>query len=148
MKQSAFLGTYSDLKLVKTRSVAQVVIEVPIERAREVTDLLGFPLPGEEIHVGVARIDTTKLDKPSDPVQLPRLGNAQMAGILCNEGGFRTYLAERSGKPVPDADAAAAIVRFACSVKSRADLDTDKHGAQLWRDLKADYEMWLKDMAA
>lgn len=141
----AILGTYSDFKLVKTRSVVQVVIEVPVERAKEVTDLLGMPMPGGEIHIGFARVDLTKA---SDPVKLPRLGNAQMAGILCNEGGFRKYLSERSGKPIPDADAAAVVVRFACSVKSRADLDTDTHGAQLWRDLKAEYEMWLRDIAA
>jgi hypothetical protein len=144
---TAILGTYSDFKLVKTRSVVQVVIEVPIERAKEVTDLLGMPMPGEEIPIGFARLDPAKLDINA-PIQLPRVSNAQMAGILCNEGGFRKYLAERSGQVVPDAEAAAVLVRLACSVKSRANLDTDKHGAQLWRDLKGEYELWLKDLAA
>ena len=31
----AILGSYADFKLVKTRSVVQVVIEVPLERAHE-----------------------------------------------------------------------------------------------------------------
>jgi hypothetical protein len=142
--RSAFLGSYSDLKIVKTRSVVQVIIEVPIERGQEVTDLLGLPRPGEEVPVALARIDPTKLDKPDDEPIKVRVGNAQMAGILCNEGGFRKFLGERSGQHVPDADSAAKLVRLACSVKSRADLDTDKHGAQLWRDLKGDYEAWLR----
>lgn len=142
----AILGTYSDFKLVKTRSVVQVVIEVPVERSKEVTDLLGMPMPGSEIHIGFARIDVSKMQQ--EPVKIGRVGNAQMAGILCNEGGFRTYLSERMGREVPDADEAAKVVRLACSVKSRADLDTDKHGAKLWRDLKADYELWLRGEAA
>lgn len=136
----AILGTYSDFKLVKTRSVIQVVIEVPVERSKEVTDLLGMPMPGSEIHIGFARIDLSKA--APEPVKIGHVGNAQMAGILCNDPVFRKYLSERSGKPIADADGAAIAVRFACSVKSRADLDTDQHGAATWRDLKADYEGW------
>lgn len=49
-------GTYSDFKIVKTRSVFQMVIEGPIERAAEAVAMFGVPQPGQEIHVAVARL--------------------------------------------------------------------------------------------
>lgn len=39
----AFKGTFSDLKLIKTRSVAQVVIEIPIEEADKALSPPGGP---------------------------------------------------------------------------------------------------------
>jgi hypothetical protein len=134
------LATYSDIKTVKTRSVCQVVFELPIEQMADAIAMLGAPVPGNEVWVGIARIDPNKVQK-DEPIKLP-VRNAQMAGILCGNPVFRKFLSERSGKDVPDPDAAAAVVRLACAVKSRADLDTDKHGSQLWRDLKADFEGW------
>ena len=53
---SAIAGTYSDLKFIKSRSVAQVVVEVPIERAADVVALFGTPQPGGEVWVGMARL--------------------------------------------------------------------------------------------
>lgn len=49
-------GTFSDFKLVKTRSVAQLVIEIPIERAADAVAIFGIPQPGQEIAVAVARL--------------------------------------------------------------------------------------------
>ncbi|MEO9231530.1 MAG: hypothetical protein ABI216_21630 [Devosia sp.] len=135
-------AVYADLKTVKTRSTCQLILEMPIEALTDVVGLLGAPLPGGEVWVAVARLREGVVS-PDDVKQLRApLGNAQKAGILCGDPVFRKYLSERSGKDVTDAEAAAVVVRFACSVKSRADLDSDKHGAELWRDLKAEYEAW------
>lgn len=49
-------GTFADLKTVKTRSVVQMIVEVPIERAEEVVMMFGFPQPGSEVTVAVARL--------------------------------------------------------------------------------------------
>jgi hypothetical protein len=47
-------GTYSDFKLVKTRSVVQVIVEFPIEEAQQVLESLGgLPMPGKEEHVSL-----------------------------------------------------------------------------------------------
>jgi hypothetical protein len=50
-------GTYSDFKLVKTRSVCQAVIEFPIEEAEQVIESLGIPVPGKERHVCIGLRD-------------------------------------------------------------------------------------------
>ena len=51
---AAILATFSDLKLVKTRKVAQLVFEVPIESVRSATEALGWPT-GEQ-WCGIARV--------------------------------------------------------------------------------------------
>lgn len=58
-------GTYSDFKLVKTRSVFQMVIEGPIERAAEAIAMFGVPQPGQEIHVAVARLQASPGPAPA-----------------------------------------------------------------------------------
>lgn len=80
-------GTYSDFKIVKTRSVFQMVIEGPIERAAEAVAMFGVPQPGQEIHVAVARLQvphdareapgettpsTRKVDTSENPPALAR----------------------------------------------------------------------------
>lgn len=53
---AVFEADYTDYKLIKTRSVVQVVLEVPIEQWKLVVDLLGMPLPGSNVPVAVARL--------------------------------------------------------------------------------------------
>lgn len=57
---AALSATYSDFKLIKTRSVISLSFEVPIEHADIVHQVLGIPVPGKEIGVGIARLR----DKP------------------------------------------------------------------------------------
>lgn len=141
--------TYSDLKTVKTRSVCQLILEMPIEALTDVVGLLGAPVPGNEVWVAVARL-RTGTDKPPAELEAPRPAAklSQIAGICCNEGGFRRFIEERTGHEIPDAESAAKFVRLACAVKSRADLDRDAKAAQLWRNLKGAYDLWLRDEAA
>ena len=63
MTDDVISGTYSDWKLIKTRGVVQIVIEVPLENWRQAVDLLGMPNPSEEVHVAVARL---KMDSRVD----------------------------------------------------------------------------------
>lgn len=56
---TAFQATYSDWKLIRTRRVVQIVLEVPVEQADQAYKVLGgMPLSGEETWVGVARLTT------------------------------------------------------------------------------------------
>lgn len=57
----AITGDYADFKLVRTRKVCQVVIELPIEQAGEVARLLGFPDPGGNTMCAVALVDTKQI---------------------------------------------------------------------------------------
>ena len=56
MTDAVIKGTYSDFKLIKTRNVVQMIIEVPIEQANQITTKFGMPQPNEEKWVAVALI--------------------------------------------------------------------------------------------
>lgn len=141
---TAILGTYSDFKLVKTRSVVQVVIEVPLERAHEVTELFGLPQPGAEVLIGMARLrpGTQRIEAPANEDR-PPAKLSQLAGILCNEGGFRVFLSE-NGFPSDSTEKAASAVRLVCGVRSRADLDTNADAAVKFRELRGQYDAWRR----
>ena len=104
--------TYSDLKTVKTRGVCQIVLEMPIEGMAEAFNLLGAPVPGNEVWVAVARLRTGADNLPAE-LEPPRPAAklSQIAGICCNEGGFRRFIEERTGHEINDAEAAAKFVR-------------------------------------
>lgn len=51
-------ATYSDLKFLKTRKVAQIICEVPIENAGEIVKIFGAPDPSRETWVAVALLST------------------------------------------------------------------------------------------
>ena len=112
---NAIAGTYSDLKFIKSRSIAQVVVEIPIERAGEVVALFGTPQPGAEVWVALARLNdnpagsfngrTSGFD-PEDggstpsPAAKPRtpwsdMPPAQQAGIRCADPKFMAFLTAR-----------------------------------------------------
>lgn len=53
----SFQATYADWKVIKTRKVIQIILEVPIEdEKRAYTALDGMPTSANEIWVGVARL--------------------------------------------------------------------------------------------
>jgi hypothetical protein len=74
MTAAAFKATYSDWKLLRTRKVVQIVLEVPVELADHAYRVLdGMPLSGEEIWVAVARLNAESEVMPN------QLSNGQHA---------------------------------------------------------------------
>lgn len=140
-------ATYTEWKMVKTRSALILCFEVPLEYQAYVQGALGTPLPDQSIHVAIARLmpgakPMVEIDKPG------RVGSlARAAGILCNEGGFWQFLAEKGDYQASSSGEAASYVRLICGVTSRAELDTNEDAGRKWRDLKTDYDIWLKDAA-
>lgn len=135
---SAIQATFVDLKFIRTRSSVQIILEAPIEQAGQITAVLGYPNPGAETWVGVARIDmNAKPEKPKGG----RL--AMRAGIICAEPAFWRFLEHDNGWTVEDADSAAQKLRHICCVESRANLDHDKVAAARFNDLYARYGAWL-----
>jgi len=51
-------GNYSALKFIPTRSVIQVIVEIPIEMGDKVYSVLGFPNPKAEIPVLISVYDS------------------------------------------------------------------------------------------
>jgi hypothetical protein len=137
-------GTFADFKLIKTRSTAQLVIEVPIEQAdRALLALGGIPQPGRESSVAVARLDIKKVKPFERPGKRQSL--AQKAALLCGDEDFRKFLSDalpHSGVP-QDADEAAAFVRELCQVESRSEFDSDPEAGQRWLELEAQFTAWL-----
>lgn len=53
----AVRASYADFKLLKTRSVYQIILEAPIEQAEDFVTAFGLPMPGAERPVAVALLN-------------------------------------------------------------------------------------------
>lgn len=149
--QSVFTGNYSDFKLVKTRSVVQLVIEVPIEHGEKVMAAFGLPQPGAEIPVAVARLD---LNVQSMPAREPQEARAErwdesalskQAAIRCNEVEFWRYLetvvyGDGFEDAVTSPVKAAELVRHLTSVTSRREFNLDSEAGERWKALDLGYQ--------
>lgn len=133
MTDAVITGTYSDFKLIKTRQVAQMIIEVPLEKAEHVINIFGVPKPNEEKWVAVAHMRT-------EPVQTnARASKAiQQAGILGNDVAFGTWLRDFRGmSEVNPADRSTIenAIRALIGVKSRADMRNNDEALKMWENL-------------
>jgi len=132
---AAIRATYSEWKMVKTRKVLVLSFEVPLEHQAAVQAALGTPMPDEEVWVGIAKLSL----KSVETTQRAKL--ATVAGILCNEGGFNAWAAEHGYADGKE------YIYDRCSVTSRADLDRDPEAGGRFRDMRAEYDVWLRDAA-
>jgi hypothetical protein len=170
---TAVAATFGDFKLVKTRKVAQLILEMPIEHADAALEALGgLPRADKEIWVGVARlhapppkalgaqVDTEEAieasksreadPKPKRPSWTPPrrrwddLPAAQQAGILCTNYAFREYIRIKHNPRVINEDMVTSFVRDFCGVVSRADLDKEPYARNKWDQLAEDFDEWRK----
>jgi hypothetical protein len=134
-------GTYADFKLVKTRSVVQMVIEVPIEQASTVVDLFGIPNAGMEQWVAVAALNVKVIEKNEDATRA-----IQMAGMLCNAPSFGVWLRDHrgfDGLDQMDKEAVAKALRELLGVTSRTEMKTSPEVLEAFNRLKGDYDEWM-----
>jgi hypothetical protein len=159
MTRAAFQGYYSDLKFIKTRSVAQVVIEIPIESGDAFVQAFGTPNPASEVLVAIARMNAPVVTEEPKALAAPerrswdQLRPSQQAGIRCGEIAFQKYLKEvrpahwkrASFDSAMDTDAkrAAECVREICGVSSRSELQKDDRAAAKWQGLKNEFDVWM-----
>ena len=143
-------GSFSDFRIIKTRSTAQLIIEIPIEHADEALERLGgVPQSGKEKPVAVARLnlDVAREPAPQAP-EKPKGGRrAREAGIACGEGAFAKYLDHTLDVGVcynadTTVDPRQSIYTI-CGVKSRVDLDHNEEAGRLWDALYGGYIMWV-----
>lgn len=160
MNAAAVQGFYCDLKFIKTRSVAAITIEIPIEQAAAFVAAFGTPHPSAEIPVALARLDTTQpkpkaLSAPpqrdSEPSKERRpfasLPASTQAGIVCNEPAFWKYLIDKFGRDVAGAVTAADFVREYCEIDSRSELAANPKAKLRWELLASDYLAWRNVLA-
>lgn len=155
---TAFRATYSDWKLIKTRGVVQVVMEVPLADADAAYDVLGgMPVHGKERWFGIAALKSPAEEAPAAPRQdVPHdsrpdgakrmdwrnVQPAAQAGIRCADPMFRAFLREVKRYGHCDEEDAAVAVRDICGVKTRADLAIHAHRV-IWHQLDSEYQAWL-----
>jgi hypothetical protein len=148
MSDKVFAGDYTDIKFIKSRKVAQVFIEIPLERANDFIAAFGTPNPATGVPVALARIDpnagkhaeTKPAKEKRDWQSMPP---TQQAGIRCSEPMFQAFIQERY-----HFTEAAAGVRAICKVETRADLKPGTISADVWKQLDDEYWIWLHERRA
>lgn len=147
---TAILATFADFKLVKSRAVAQLVFEVPVEQAdAALTALGGLPRADLERWAGIAPLDKTAVaarhadggvphapvkggDKPGHKRAFADLPRSQQAAIKCGDADFQRWL----GPEDADADG---TLKGALGIVSKRELDTDPEAAKRWDALLNEY---------
>jgi len=151
-KPAAIAGTYSDFKIIRSRKVAQLVVEVPIEQAQALITALGLPNPAEETWVAVARLGPGGYQsQPQAISEAPKahrtfeqLPYPQQAALRCQDMNFREFLRlEIKADWVRDAEDAAEFVRGWCKISTRKDIRPGTEAEKLWLRLNTHYTLWL-----
>ena len=149
---AAVMGDYCDLKFIKSRKVAQVIVEIPIEASAAFVAAFGTPSQATGVPVAIARIDPKAASETAKPSQEPStkdkkiwrdLRPSQQAGMRCNEPAFWGFLYDKYDS-AQGTDAASNFVRDFCGVKTRADILEGTRAAQKWADLDREYTAWLR----
>ena len=139
----AIPATFAKFQQVSGRKVLQLVFEVPIEAAKEVFDLLGYPLPDAETWVAIAPLNIKPDAKPPTPFHVLPL--PQQAGIKCGDTKFQAFLGDMGPIPFEGQDGvewAAQNIRAICQVESRAELATNPEAGERWRNLLREFDQW------
>ena len=159
----AFRAAYSDWKLIKTRGVVQVVLEVPLADADAAYNVLGgMPDASRENWFAVAPLKLPPAEKESSPPAEPRpatdkppvavkrekqnwrdIPPAAQAAMLCDKPVFRAFLAERYTDEWHESMTdGAECVRIICGVASRSMLNEGAHRV-IWHQLNERYDLWV-----
>jgi hypothetical protein len=146
---AAIQATFSDVKLIRSRKVCQLVLEIPLEQADAALSTLGgIPQPHSERWVALARLNGQATKQAHDEVAEKRhwedLKLSMQAGIRCDEASFQRFLWDRHFYSAANAEEAAEGVRHICDVDSRSGLNNNPEAAAKWRDLDRSYQAWLK----
>lgn len=140
MNERAVAGTYADFKIVKTRNVAQMIIEIPLENGNDVVSKFGLPDPHTEKWVAVAMLQTNLINRNDQANKA-----IQAAGILCQSKQFGRYLKEQVGLPEVDPDVPSTIedgLRAMLGVKSRTELHTNADAIKAFYRIEGEYKSW------
>lgn len=141
MKEKIIQGTYADFKIVKTRSVAQFVVEIPLEQADAAIQLFGLPKASVEQWVAIAALREhikVKSQEGSEAIKL--------AGMLCNNSEFGVFLRDQMNmKEVsPDNNESVAQgLRTILGIKSRTEFHADDDARLAFNRVKGEYDKWL-----
>lgn len=147
-RRDVIAGTYSEFRHVKTRSVLQIIVEVPMERAKEALDLLGVPQTGSESWVALAPLAFNPYIRTEDGSRELPLGDeegtkaVQNAVLRCKEPGFQNWLMAKHGRPPQGGwpeDTVIEELRKRLGIESRREIGTDRRAREAWKALIGSY---------
>ena len=136
--EAVITGTYSDFKIIKTRQVAQVIVEVPIEHAENVVQVFGLPKPNEEQWVAIAHIRTENVTQNSRATKA-----IQQAGILCKDASFGAWLREKKNlqEIIPsDTITITSALKALLGVASRSEMRSNQAALEVWESIYREYK--------
>ena len=141
MREKIIQGTYADFKIVKTRSVAQFVVEIPLEQADEAIQMFGLPKASVEQWVAIAALREQVVVKNQEGAEAIKL-----AGMLCNNPEFGVFLRDEMRMPEvnpTDNESVAQGLRATLGIKSRTEFHADDDARLAFNRLKGEYDKWL-----
>ena len=131
---AAFQGDYVEIRFIKTRKVAQIWVEIPIEAATAFVAAFGAPNPATTVPVALARLDTSM--SGLETIKGGKL--TQKAAIISNQKAFWEFV------NALDKEEAAQKIRNRCGVQSRSEIDRNPYATKEFNALVLEYEAWLK----
>jgi hypothetical protein len=151
MTAAAFKASYSDWRLVKTRSVVQIVFEVPLEQADAAYQVVGgMPNFGSEQWFAIAKLHPeAKEPEPVRELQTPpaRARNPDkrlitQAGAACDDPVFQRYLLDHQMVVVMSEEQAERAVRLGCLVQSRKEFLLGTPAGDRWQEFYGKFLAW------
>ena len=132
-------GTYSDFKIVKTRNIAQIIVEIPLEHAEEFVTMFGMPTPNMDKWVAVARLNDEIVEQNEEAISA-----IQKCGIMCKDENFGLFLknVRKLDEINPkEPESVANGLRAILGIKSRTEL-RDQNNRIAWNRLLNEYEKY------
>jgi len=162
----AVYGEIVDIKLIRSRAMMSVTMEVPIEFHRAVVNLLNVGGPAlltpTHIEAPFGVIDSAAKHERAEPapaepepagekvVDHPRRHSFGGLGPLCSlavrwckDEKFQAWLEKEFDAPIKSEQDASEFIRTYCGVSSRADLDTNPDAKATFEDVREAYSAYL-----
>jgi hypothetical protein len=137
MTDAVIQADFSDFRQVKSRKVAQLIFEIPLEALPQAMERLGWPKPGESLPVAIARLAV------APERQEARHKLSQTAYLYCNRSDFQAWLGCNT------LELAKAKVYEHCSISSLSELDTNEIAETYFKALAFRFEKdWTKKQQA
>lgn len=130
---AAIRATFAQYAMVKTRGVLVLHMEIPLEQQAEVFAALGYPIPGNEVWVGIARLVAAPQNPEGHCAPIAPEGHPKHPDFVASQRGKAAYANGTSGeKARVRAGLLPKDARFQAWVCQFAGFPTD--GAQFIRD--------------
>ncbi len=160
---AAFQSRFVKVIPVVSRSVIQIITEVPIEHEAEVLAVTGGMMshPGKDVWLAQARLQPNLVDAgekvcspPSreaggaQPRKVPAAAPASRLTIrarkLCGVSEFLKFL-NANGHPVATYEEASSTVKWICHVGSKDEFIPGTRAGNAWEELYAKFNGWQSD---